>query len=99
VVRPDDIRPRLNAAGNQACAFDTPFRGDRQHGAAAWRRWKIPAMRRASTCWEVRAGNDKVGQRPVEVPAHSAQEVTFDFTVARRSRIAGCKAPCKLRRG
>jgi|GEM_PF-850863 len=78
VVRPDDISA-VNAAVTNV-RFDTPFAasGSMVRGVATVENSSdAPRL----DVLEVRAGSEKVGQRPVEVAAHSAQEVTFDFTV------------------
>ncbi len=78
VARPDDVGA-VNASVTNV-RFDTPFAasGSLVRGVATVENsGDAPRL----DVLEVRTGKDKVGQRPVEVAAHSTQEVAFDFTV------------------
>ncbi len=78
VVQTDEINA-VNAAVTNV-RFDTPFAasGSLVRGVATVENSSdAPRL----DVLEVRAGTEKAGQRPVEVAAHSAQEVAFDFTV------------------
>ncbi len=78
VAQPDKVNP-VNVAVT-AVRFDTPFAatGSLVRGVATLENSSDAAR---LDVLEVRAGKEKVGQRPVEIAAHSSQEITFDFTV------------------
>jgi hypothetical protein len=78
VVQPDDLSA-VNAAVTRV-VFANPFAaaGAMARGVATVENFSPAPMQ---DVLEIRAGNEKLAQRPVEVAAQSAVEVPFEFTV------------------